>query len=102
MAEAPCATPGMTPTATAETTTLTGLFQRLVRTDYPESTKRALALLAGVTLCICTFGLTLAVEYQAAHGEGKVDAQLVFALLGVGAWTAALAGVAYRKPEDPQ
>lgn len=101
MAEAPCATPGMTPTATAETTTCTGLFQRLVRTDYPESTKRALALLAGVTLCICTFGLTLAVEYQAAQ-RSTVDGQLVIALLGIGAWTAALAGAAYRKQEDPQ
>lgn len=99
----PCATPGTTPPATSALTTgLTGLFQKLIRKDQPESTKRALAILAGVTLCLCTFGLTLAVEYQAAHAEGHVDGQLVLALLGVGAWTAALAGVAYRKQEDPQ
>jgi len=101
MAEAPCATPGTTQPATTATTGLTGLFQRLVRTDYPESTKRALALMAGATLCLCSLGLTMAAEYQAAQ-RGTVDGQLVVALLGIGAWTAALAGAAYRKPEDPQ
>jgi hypothetical protein len=64
-----------------------------------ESTKRILALVAGVTLCLCTYGLTLAVIYQAAS-RGTVDGQLVLALGGVSAWTAALAGVAYRKPDS--
>ena len=100
MAEAPCAT-SAAPTIPGPRIGTAGLFQRLVRTDYPESTKRALALLAGVTLCICTLALALAVEYQ-ADTRGTVDGQLVVALLGCGAWTAALAGVAYRKPEDPQ
>ena len=100
MAEAPCAT-SAAPTIPGPRIGTAGLFLKLIRTDQPESTKRALALLAGATLCLCTFGLTLAVEYQAAH-QGTVDYQLVIALLGIGAWTAALAGVAYRKPEDPQ
>ena len=94
----PCATPGATPTDGNGMIGRIGLWLRLIRTDQPESTKRALALLAGVTLCLCTYGLTLAVIYQAA-ARGAVDGQLVFALLGVGAWTAALAGVAYRKAD---
>ena len=101
MAEAPCAT-SAAPTIPGPRIGTAGLFLKLIRTDQPESTKRALALLAGATLCLCTFGLTLAVEYQAANAEGKVDGQLVIALLGVGAWTAALAVGAYRKQEDPQ
>jgi hypothetical protein len=75
-----------------------GLISRLLRTDQPESTKRAVALLASCTLCAVEMVLTLATYYQAVVYE-KVDGQLVFALLGVAASVAALAGVAYRKPE---
>ena len=101
----PCAIPGATPGATltdglAPTPGPTGLFRALLRTDQPESTKRALALMSGGTLCFCLTVLTLAVWYQALL-RGAVDGALVTCLLGVGAWTAGLAGVAYRK-EDPK
>ena len=95
----PCATPGTTITAGSVTTGLTGLLQRLIDKTRPESTKRAIAILAAGTLCTCTLGLTLAVEFQAASHEGKVDPVLRDCLLGLAAFTAALAGAAYRKKE---
>jgi hypothetical protein len=75
-----------------------GMFQRLIRTDQPESTKRAIALMASCTLCICELILILAIWYQAVV-IGKVDSNLNYALGIISASVAGLAGVAYRKPE---
>jgi len=80
-------------------TGLGGLIQRIIREDQPESTKRALALLAGVVLCLCAFGLTLAIEWQACSGK-PVDGGLVTVAIAAYGILATLAGVAYRKPED--
>lgn len=77
-----------------------GLLQRLVRTDQPESTKRFLAILAGITLCCCLSLLTLAVWYQAVVWD-HVDGNLVAALGILSTSVAGLAGVAYFKPEPP-
>ena len=98
----PCPTTPTTQTLMIPGTTIPlpmGLFQKLVRTDQPESTKRALALMSGGTLCGCLIVLTLAVWWQALM-IGKVDAGLVTALGLLSGSVAALAGVAYRKQED--
>lgn len=97
---APCATQA-TPTGNGPTTGNIGLFRRIISKGQQESTKRAVTVMASVTLCGCTLGLALATEYQAAH-QGEVDGQLVLALLGMGGWTAGLAGVAYRKPDSTE
>jgi len=89
-----------TPTTSDLTTGLTGLFRCLIRTDQPESTKRALALLSGGTLCGCLVILTLAVWYQALVYQ-RVDPGLVTALGLLSAAVAGLAGAAYRKQEEP-
>jgi hypothetical protein len=97
-----CVTPGTTPTdGEVPITGVIGLFRRLVRTDQPESTKRAVALLASCTLCFCEVVLILAIWYQAVL-IGKVDPNLNYALGIISASVAGLAGVTYRKPEDPQ
>lgn len=93
-----CATPAI-PTATSLTTGLTGLIQRLIRSDQPESTKRAIAILAACTLCLCAFALTLTIEVQAIQ-TGHVDAQLAWITAGAYTAVAGLAGVAYRKADD--
>ncbi|BDU72923.1 hypothetical protein [Mesoterricola silvestris] len=87
------------PSQSALTTGLTGLFQRLVRTDQPESTKRALAILAAMTLCSCLTLLTLAIWYQALVFQ-RVDGNLVAALLGISTSVATLACAAYFKKES--
>lgn len=74
------------------------LMQKLIRTDQPESTKRALALMAGATLCLCLTILTLAVWWQALM-NGKVDGGLVTALGLISGAVAALAGANYRAKE---
>lgn len=76
------------------------LYQRLLRRDCPESTKRALALLAGGTLCGGLLIVVLAIWWQAAFGKA-VDGNLIAALTVICAAVAGLAGVAYRKPELP-
>lgn len=97
----PCVTvPSATPTTgISPTTGLLGLIQRTISKGMRESTKRLIALVAAGTLCLCTIILTLMVAYQAVM-RGAVDGQLVAALLGMGGMTAALAGVAYRKPDS--
>lgn len=75
-----------------------GLLVRVLRTDQPESSKRAMALLAGITLCFCLVVLTFAAWYQAMV-DHAVDSGLVTALGLISATVGALAGVAYRKPE---
>ena len=100
----PCGTSSTTltagiPTAGSTGQLVMGMFQRLVRTDQPESTKRALALMAGGTLCFCLVVLTLAVWYQAVL-IGKVDTGLNVALGIISGSVAALAGVAYRKQDE--
>jgi len=107
MSGEPCSpTPGMIPTGGIPTELAStgplvmSLFQRLVRTDQPESTKRALALMAGSTLCACLALLTLAVWYQALV-DHAVDGGLVTALGLLSASVAGLAGAAYRKQETP-
>lgn len=87
-----------TPTMSDPTTIPIGLLRRLLRTDQPESTKRALALLGGLTLCSCLTLMSLAVWYQALMFQ-KVDGNLVAALLGLSTSVAGLAGVAYYKKE---
>ena len=77
---------------------LLGLLGNLVDRTKPQSTKRALALLGGITLCLCAYALTLGVLWQAAS-RGTVDSQLVFALLGALSSVGLLAGISYRKPE---
>jgi hypothetical protein len=77
---------------------LTGLFQRIIRTDQPQSSKRAIALLAAVTLCLGEMVLILAVFYQAVL-IGHVDGELNVSLGLISGSVAGLAGVAYRKPE---
>ena len=77
-----------------------GLLQRVMRTDQPESTKRFLAILAGITLCCCLSLLTLAVWWQALM-SGHVDGNLVTALGLLSASVAGLAGAAYRKQDPP-
>lgn len=95
----PCSTPQI-PTAGVPMNGITGLFRCLIRTDQPESTKRALALMAGSTLCACLSLLTMAVWYQAVM-IGTVDTGLNVALGIVSGSVAALAGVAYRKQDSP-
>jgi hypothetical protein len=77
-----------------------GLLRALVDVSQPESTKRALALLAGTTLCACLALLTLAVWYQALVFQA-VDGHLVAALGLISGSVAALAGVAYHKQDGP-
>lgn len=95
----PCtaAAPSATPT-TGTSRGILGLIQRTISKGFRESTKRLLAILAGGTLCTCTLALTGAAVYEAAM-RGAVDPVLRDALLGMGLWTAALSGVAYRKPD---
>lgn len=98
----PCAAaPSATPTAgtSPEATGLLGLLQRTISKGMRESTKRFLALLAGSTLCLCTYGLNLAVIYQAV-ARGTVDPILRDCLLGMALSVAALATFAYRKPDS--
>jgi hypothetical protein len=83
-------------------TPLKGLLSRLLRTDCPESTPRALALLAGITLCFCLVVLTLAVWYEAVM-NGHVDTGLVAALSVISGSVAILAGAVHRQaePQEP-
>jgi len=75
------------------------LVTRLLRQDCPESTKRALALMSGATLCFCLVILTLAIWYQAVM-DGAVNGTLYMAHLSTSATVGVLAGVAYRKKEE--
>ncbi len=90
-----------TPMTKTPTTGPTGLFSRLIRVDLPESTKRYLAVTAGWTLCACSLLLTMAILWQ-AYQFRAVDSQLVWAAVTAYAVVAGLAGVAYRKPEQPK
>ena len=78
-----------------------GLFRSLIRTDQPESTKRALALMAGLTMCFCLLVLTAAVYYQAVAFE-KVDTGLNVALGTISLTVGTMATLAYHKPEGGQ
>ena len=91
----PCAAaPSATPT--------TGIYQipllrALVRTDCPENAERALALLAGLTLCFGLVVLILAVWWQSLmNDQGHVDGTLVTALFSLSASVAVLAGYIHR------
>lgn len=73
-------------------------LQKLLSKDPAVSSKRVLALLAGVTLCWCTLQLATTITIQAMR-HWAVDPQLVVAFLGSAGFAAGLAGVAYRKAE---
>lgn len=92
MAE-PCSTPSLSLTPS-------GLFQRLINVDCPESSRRAIAIMAAVTLCLSVYGLLLAILWQASVAGGRVDGSLVGAFLGVSAFLATLAGVVKNKKES--
>lgn len=87
-----------TPCQSGNTTGITGLLTRIIRSDRPESTKRVLAILAGCTLCACSGALTLAICWQAAM-KTSVDGALVGASIGCNGIVAGLAGVAYHKKD---
>ena len=97
--EAPSKTPTGVTMGSFRTQAEMGILRLLIRTDQPESTKRALALMAGITLCSCEMILTLAVWYQAVMAA-KVDGTLVAALGVLSGIVAGLAGVAYYKGES--
>ena len=73
----------------------------MVDKTQPESTKRGVAILAALTLCVGSLGLTSAIMYQAAFKQ-KVDGTLVGASIGCNSIVAGLAGVAYRKKESDE
>lgn len=95
-----CATPTTTPTPTATECPggIWGWLRQMLSRNPAASSKRLLALMGAATLCASTLALTWCVVLQVWRHQA-VDPQLVFALLGGYGATAALAGVAYRKPE---
>lgn len=70
------------------------IIERLIRADQPESTHRAIALVAALVLCGATVIVALAIWWQAVLG-GEVSTQLVAALSVLVAALAGLAGTSY-------
>ena len=65
----------------------------------PESSKRLIAFISAIVLCVVAVGLAEAISFQ-AHRHWSIDAALVTALTFVVGFVAALAREIYRKPED--
>lgn len=81
------------------TPTKTGLFQRLIRKDFPDSVKAwgsvtAISILASVAL-----GIGGCIAYRVAVA-GDVGSGAVGAFLAVTGPLSILAGANYRKPEE--
>lgn len=76
------------------------IITRLLRQDCPESTKRAVALVAAGVLCLCLIIIILAVYWQAVM-DGTVDGTLATVTATLTAAVVTLAGVAYRKKDAP-
>jgi hypothetical protein len=64
-----------------------------------DSSKRLIAFISAVVLCLAVLILAEAISYQ-GHKHWAIDAALVTAFLGVVGFVAALAREIYRKPED--
>jgi hypothetical protein len=76
------------------------LFQRIISSETPERCKATLALLAGGTLCFGFLALVAGVLWQAiGTDEGHVNAELVWAVIGVAAFLAIMATFSYLKAE---
>lgn len=73
-------------------------LRSVMSSGTPDSSKRLIACVAAGCLCGVTSVLAGALCWQAWHFRA-VDAQLVVAFIASLTATAALAGVAYRKPE---
>jgi predicted permease len=80
----PCATPT--------------LFQKLIRTDFSESTKRWTLILVALTLASAVLWIGGCIGYRTI-AAGDVGSGAVAAFMAVTVPLAALAGNAYRKPE---
>jgi hypothetical protein len=65
----------------------------------PESSKRLIAFVAAVVLCLSVIVLVESIAYQ-AHRNWAIDNALSASLIFVGGIVAGLAGVAYTKPDD--
>ena len=76
-----------------------GLFRRLIRTDYPESTKRAQVIVATVTLAIVAIGIGGSIVARIVIA-GDVGTGAVSSFLAATGPLAILAGASYRKPEE--
>jgi len=77
----------------------TGLFQRLIRTDFPESTKRWVLILVSLTLASAVLGIAGCIGYRVAV-SGDVGSGAVAAFVAVTVPLSTLAGASYRKKED--
>ena len=77
----------------------TGLFRRLIRTDFPESTKRWVLILVSLTLASAVIGIAGCIGFRiTVAGDVGSGAVAAFGLVTVP--LAALAGVSYQKKED--
>ena len=77
----------------------TGLFRRLIRTDFPESTKRWVLILVSLTLASAVLGIAGSIAFRIV-GAGDVGSGAVAAFVAVTVPLSTLAGVSYRKKED--
>ena len=75
-----------------------GLFRRVIRTDYPESTKRLGAVVGTLTLASAVLGIAGSVAYRIAS-QGDVGSGAVAAFVAATVPLAGLAGYNYQKPE---
>lgn len=75
------------------------LFERLIRRDRPESTKRATIIRATWTLIACALGIGGCVAFRIAY-KGDVGGGAVAAFAATTGPLAVLAGSAYRKRES--
>ena len=68
--------------------------------DKPESSKRLIAFLAAIVLCVATLFVVEAISYQ-AHKHWNVDGALVTVLTFLAGFVAVLAREIYKKPDEP-
>ena len=85
--------------STPDTSTIPGLFQRLIRRDFPESTKRAHLIVSTSALVIVALGIGGSIIFRISVA-GDVGSGAVGAFLGATGPLAILAGASYRKSEE--
>ena len=80
---------------TPDTSTIPGLFQRLIRSDFPERTKHAQLIWATWTLLTVALSIGGCIAYRIAS-KGDVGTGAVASFIGATGPLAVLAGASFR------